>query len=80
MSENSKHIILSDEVIMNKIYVIRKQKVMIDRDLAELYGVETRALNQAVRRNPRLSGYSSKFAAAGAVSHNKSKTYYCGNP
>ena len=43
--------ILPDEAIINKIYVIRNKKVMIDRDLAELYGVETRALNQAVRRN-----------------------------
>jgi hypothetical protein len=39
------------ESIASKIYVIRNIKVMIDRDLAELYGVETRALNQAVRRN-----------------------------
>jgi len=36
---------------MNKIYLVRGQKVMLDRDLAELYQVETRALNQAVRRN-----------------------------
>ena len=43
--------ILPDEAIIDKIYVIRNKKVMIDRDLAELYGVETRALNQAVRRN-----------------------------
>ena len=39
------------EVIQSKIYDIRGQKVMIDRDLAEMYGVETRALNQAVKRN-----------------------------
>jgi hypothetical protein len=39
------------EIIQSKIHVIRKQKVMLDRDLAELYGVETRALNQAVKRN-----------------------------
>lgn len=37
--------------IKRKIYFIRRQKIMIDRDLAELYGVETRVLNQAVRRN-----------------------------
>lgn len=43
--------ILVDEIIMNKIYMIRKQKVMLDRDLAELYGVETKVLKQAVRRN-----------------------------
>ena len=34
-------------VIQNKIYEIRGQKVMIDRDLAEMYGVQTKALNQA---------------------------------
>jgi len=39
------------EVIQNKIYEIRGQKVMIDRDLAEMYGVQTKALNQAVKRN-----------------------------
>lgn len=39
------------ELIQSKIYDIRGQKVMIDRDLAEMYGVETRALNQAVKRN-----------------------------
>lgn len=37
--------------IKNRIHEIRQQKVMLDRDLAELYGVETRALNQAVKRN-----------------------------
>ena len=42
---------LADEVIINKIYLIRDQKVMIDRDLAELYGVDTKVLKQAVRRN-----------------------------
>lgn len=39
------------EVIKGKIFLIRGQKVMLARDLAELYGVETRVLNQAVRRN-----------------------------
>ena len=38
-------------IIQNKILVIRNQQVMIDRDIAELYGVETRVLNQAVKRN-----------------------------
>jgi hypothetical protein len=44
-------LLLADEVIMNKIYLLRGQKVMIDRDLAELYGVETKVLKQAVKRN-----------------------------
>ena len=39
------------EQIANKIYLIRNTKVMLDRDLAELYGVENKALNQAVKRN-----------------------------
>lgn len=39
------------EIIERKIYLLRGHKVMLDRDLAELYGVETRVLNQAVRRN-----------------------------
>ena len=39
------------EIIEKKIYLIRNQKVMLSVDLAELYGVETRVLNQAVKRN-----------------------------
>ncbi|MEF3691465.1 MAG: ORF6N domain-containing protein [Candidatus Moraniibacteriota bacterium] len=44
-------IAIPGEVIENKIFLIRGKKVMLDRDLAVLYGVETRVLNQAVRRN-----------------------------
>jgi hypothetical protein len=44
-------ITMSEEVIVNKIYYIRNHKVMLDRDLAELYHVETRYLNKAVSRN-----------------------------
>ncbi|MFN0187707.1 MAG: ORF6N domain-containing protein [Bacteroidia bacterium] len=40
-----------DEIIMQKIYFIRNQKVMLDSDLAELYGVETRRLKEQVKRN-----------------------------
>ena len=50
-STKKKELILPDEVVMNKIYLIRGQKVMLDRDLAELYGVETRRLNEQVKRN-----------------------------
>lgn len=42
---------IPDEIIMNKIFVIRNQKVMLDRDLAELYGVLTGNLNKADKRN-----------------------------
>lgn len=43
--------IIDLNVIQNKIYFIRNQYVMLDRDLAELYQVETKVLNQAVKRN-----------------------------
>lgn len=39
------------KIIENKIFLIRGQKVMLDRDLAQLYGVETKSLNRQVRRN-----------------------------
>jgi len=42
---------IPNEIISNKIYFIRGQKVMLDRDLAELYEVETKRLKEAVRRN-----------------------------
>ncbi len=43
---------LPKESVINKIYEIRGQQVMLDQDLAQLYGVETRVLNQGVKRNP----------------------------
>ena len=43
--------VLPAESIASMIYLIRSQKVMLDRDLAELYGVQTKVLKQAVRRN-----------------------------
>ena len=39
------------QIIQRKIYEIRGQRVMLDRDLAELYGTETKHLKRAVRRN-----------------------------
>jgi hypothetical protein len=59
MQMADKSISIPDELIMNKIYVVRGKKVMIDRDLAELYGVETRALKQQVNRN--LSRFPADF-------------------
>jgi cell shape-determining protein MreC len=53
MTKETKDSIIPEEVVMSKIYYFRDKKVMIDRDLAELYGVETRVLNQAVRRNEK---------------------------
>ena len=51
MSKKDTQIMVPDEVIMNKIYLIRGKKVMLDRDLAKLYGIETKVLKQTVRRN-----------------------------
>ena len=51
MAEMGTESSIPDEVIMSKIYLIRGRKVMLDRDLAELYGVETKQLKRAVRRN-----------------------------
>lgn len=52
--------IIPVERIASRIYLIRGHKVMLDSDLAELYGVETRALNQAIRRN--LDRFPKDFA------------------
>lgn len=49
--ESSKEVSIPEELIERRIYLIRGHKVMLDRDLAEIYGVETRALVQAVKRN-----------------------------
>jgi hypothetical protein len=51
MATENTGILIPDERIMDKIYLIRGHKVMLDRDLAELYGVETRRLKEAVKRN-----------------------------
>jgi len=51
MSVEISNVMVPDERIMDKIYLIRDQKVMLDQDLAALYGVETKVLKQQVRRN-----------------------------
>lgn len=51
MSGETRSIKVPDELVINRIYVVRCIKVMLDRDLAELYGVETKVLKQAVKRN-----------------------------
>jgi phage regulator Rha-like protein len=48
-----KEVSIPDEVVLGKIYEIRNHKVMLDRDLAELFGVPTKVLKQSVRRNIR---------------------------
>jgi len=47
----SQNLIISEETISDKIYFIRNQKVMLDRDLAILYDIQTKVLKQAVKRN-----------------------------
>ncbi len=47
----TKQVFVPDEIVISKIYIIRNQKVMIDSDLAELYGIETKRLNEQVIRN-----------------------------
>jgi predicted XRE-type DNA-binding protein len=51
MVQTPRQLMIADEAIIHKIYQIRGQKAMLDRDLAELYGVETRRLNEQVKRN-----------------------------
>ena len=54
-----KESIIPSELIASKIYVIRRLKVMLDRDLAKPYGVETKRLKRAVKRN--LDRFPSDF-------------------
>ncbi|ANI89312.1 hypothetical protein A9P82_08485 [Arachidicoccus ginsenosidimutans] len=51
MAKQELQALVAEQKILNKIYVVRGEKIMLDRDLAELYGVETRVLKQAVKRN-----------------------------
>jgi phage regulator Rha-like protein len=51
--QKTKEIMIPDERIIGKIYYVRGEKVMFDRDLAALYGVETKELNKAVKRNTK---------------------------
>jgi hypothetical protein len=51
MKKVEKANMIADEIIMNKILIIRNIRVMIDSDIAELYGVSTKRLNEAVKRN-----------------------------
>ena len=51
--------VFTDGEIVERIFVIRGQKVMMDKDLAEMYGVEVKVLNQSVKRN--LSRFPADF-------------------
>jgi len=59
MTENVTHVTIPEEIILNKIYFIRGQKVMIDRDLVELYGVKPIRLREQVKRN--IKRFPEKF-------------------
>lgn len=70
--------ILPDEVLMDKIYLMDGQKVMIDRDLAKLYGIQTKRLKEQVRRNierfpqdeltkEQLKDWRSQFATSNSI-------------
>ncbi len=59
MAKTNVVVAIPDEVVMNKIYFIRSHKVMLDSDLAELYGVETKRLKETVKRN--LSRFPADF-------------------
>jgi len=49
--QKNKLMVIPSERVVSKIFLIRSKKVMLDKDLADLYGVETKVLNQAVKRN-----------------------------
>ncbi len=51
MSDDKQLSVIPDEAVINKIYFFRNEKVMLDSDLAELYAVETKRLNEQVKRN-----------------------------
>jgi hypothetical protein len=51
MIDDGSPVSIPDEVIISKIYLVRGVKIMLDRDLADLYGIDTKVLKQSVRRN-----------------------------
>ena len=59
MAKGGKELIILDELVMDKIYLIRGQKVMLDRDLAELYDIKPIRLREQVKRN--ISRFPEKF-------------------
>ena len=63
------------ELVRSKIYEIRGQKVMLDFDLAELYQVETRVLNQAVKRNAERFPYDFMFQLSAGEWENMSSQF-----
>lgn len=78
MAEEKQIVSVPVEAIVSKIYVIRGKKVMLDSDLASLYQVETKALNQAVKRNetrfPNDFMFRLNAAEAGILIENNSRS------
>jgi len=62
--------LIPQERIQNRIYMLRGQKIMIDRDLAELYEVPTKVLNQAVKRNIKRFPVEFMFQLSGGEFNN----------
>jgi hypothetical protein len=58
---SQKKSLLPQKEIEERIFTLRSKQVMIDKDLAEMYGVETKVLNQAVKRNIRRFPESFRF-------------------
>jgi phage regulator Rha-like protein len=59
MAEEKNEVVVSDEIVISKIYYIRDNKVMLDKDLAELYGVQPIRLREQVKRN--IDRFPEKF-------------------
>jgi len=85
MAKKELQALVTEQKILNRIYVVRGEKIMLDRDLAELYGIETRALKQAVKRNKERFPKDFMFEMTskeidGMVSQNviPSKSYFGG--
>ena len=59
MEKKELQALVAEQKILNRIYVLRGQKIMLDKDLAEMYKVETRRLNEQVKRN--INRFSKDF-------------------
>ncbi len=51
MAKKEFEALVAEQKILNRIYIVRGEKIMLDKDLAELYGVQTKVFNQSVKRN-----------------------------
>lgn len=86
MAKKALQVLVAEQQILNRIYVLRGEKIMLDRDLAQLYGIETRVLKQAVKRNKERFPKDFMFEMTareieGMVSQNviPSKSYFGGS-